>query len=438
MLLGLQHIHSKGIIYRDIKLENVLLGSDGHCKISDLGLAVRSKTKVRGYAGTPGYTAPEVCLQQRYDKKADLFSFGVMVYRFLSGRKPFQSRSKNKEAEKKKKKKNDGHRTGNELDKNVVSMEPEYPDRYFNPSARSLLKGLMCKNPKFRLSEIEEVKNHPWFTTRIDFGLLESGNLTPPYTPNQDEINADSLRHIGRPTNDEKYKDVTITKAFEKSLSEFPFFSQNAMQREIVDVFETVQQHYDFESFVNKISSTNQETESYSLSELASITSFDEIEKYTQAMMQKKEKGDLDAFIPSYYLMDDHNNLSGNDNITVSRASSHESSSEMIGHHYDNHNAKYNVVNTEVSSSSKVKAKRTVSNNNRTTSHDKESSHRNITESSVSHSGGAVDVDDKYQIKSANEHEMTPIKENKKSGLVASDRIEAPKNTNQCLRCVIL
>eukprot|EP01084_Bolivina_argentea_P017258 32235_1 len=96
VLLGLQHIHSKGIVYRDIKLENVLLGSDGNCKISDLGLAVRSKKHVRGYAGTPGYTAPEVCLQQSYHFKADFFSFGVMIYRFLSGRKPFQIKTKNK------------------------------------------------------------------------------------------------------------------------------------------------------------------------------------------------------------------------------------------------------------------------------------------------------------------------------------------------------
>ncbi|ETO03866.1 rhodopsin kinase, partial [Reticulomyxa filosa] len=87
VLLGLEHIHSKGIIYRDLKLENVLLDSRGHCKISDLGLAVKMETGgVRGYAGTPGYTAPEVVLSLHYDTIADFFSFGVMIYRFLCGK----------------------------------------------------------------------------------------------------------------------------------------------------------------------------------------------------------------------------------------------------------------------------------------------------------------------------------------------------------------
>jgi serine/threonine protein kinase len=55
VLLGLEHVHSNNVIYRDMKLENVLLDSTGHCKISDLGLAVITKTKIKGYAGTPGY-----------------------------------------------------------------------------------------------------------------------------------------------------------------------------------------------------------------------------------------------------------------------------------------------------------------------------------------------------------------------------------------------
>lgn len=69
-----------------MKLENVLLDEKGHCRISDLGLAVLTKGRVKGYAGTPGYTAPEVIVMQPYDKACDFFSYGVMVYRFLSGK----------------------------------------------------------------------------------------------------------------------------------------------------------------------------------------------------------------------------------------------------------------------------------------------------------------------------------------------------------------
>lgn len=55
VLLGLEHVHNSGCIYRDMKLENVLLDHAGHCRLSDLGLAVVTKVKIKGYAGTPGY-----------------------------------------------------------------------------------------------------------------------------------------------------------------------------------------------------------------------------------------------------------------------------------------------------------------------------------------------------------------------------------------------
>jgi serine/threonine protein kinase len=90
VLLGLEHVHNASIIYRDMKLENVLLDHLGHCRISDLGLAVVTKTKIKGYAGTPGYTAPEMIKNKLYGPSADIFSFGVMLYRMLCGSKPFK------------------------------------------------------------------------------------------------------------------------------------------------------------------------------------------------------------------------------------------------------------------------------------------------------------------------------------------------------------
>ena len=167
VLLGLEHIHSKSIIYRDMKLENVLLDEKGHCRISDLGLAVQTKDKVKGYAGTPGYTAPEVILMQPYDKTCDFFAFGVMIYRFLCGKKPFGS-----------------HIGTADLDKNVLQAKPEFGDDYFSPMAKSLLEGLMEKDPTQRLGAngIDEIKQHAWFDP-MDWGLLEAGYLVPPFVP---------------------------------------------------------------------------------------------------------------------------------------------------------------------------------------------------------------------------------------------------------------
>ena len=74
-----------------MKLENVLLDRYGNCSLSDLGLAVAAKQVRKGYAGTPGYTAPEMVAQHPYDKRVDFFSYGVMVFRFLSGKVTYNS-----------------------------------------------------------------------------------------------------------------------------------------------------------------------------------------------------------------------------------------------------------------------------------------------------------------------------------------------------------
>ncbi|CEP03536.1 hypothetical protein PBRA_009421 [Plasmodiophora brassicae] len=231
ILLGLEHLHSK-----DVKLENVLLDEKGHCRISDLGLAVLTKGRVKGYAGTPGYTAPEVIVMQPYDKACDFFSYGVMVYRFLSGKKPF------------------GPHTGStDLDKNVLNAEVEYSDEYFSSTAKSLLQGLLQKDPTQRLGVrgIDEIKQHPWFDS-VDWGLLEAGYLSPPFVPKLDEVNAESMRHMGRSTNDEKYRKVRLTDEFQKSLSNFPFKSYHALQREIVEVLERADEGVNFEKFAPK------------------------------------------------------------------------------------------------------------------------------------------------------------------------------------------
>eukprot|EP00484_Ammonia_sp_Unknown_P018451 CAMPEP_0197040342 /NCGR_PEP_ID=MMETSP1384-20130603/17069_1 /TAXON_ID=29189 /ORGANISM="Ammonia sp." /LENGTH=646 /DNA_ID=CAMNT_0042471083 /DNA_START=151 /DNA_END=2091 /DNA_ORIENTATION=+ len=241
VLLGLDHIHSKGIIYRDLKLENVLVDEKGHCKISDLGLAVRMNNDlVKGYAGTPGYTAPEVVLSHYYDHIVDFFSLGVMIYRFLCGKKPFQSKRRHHNRHGENRQENQRRRT-TELDRNVVEMEPDFPSQYFVPSAKSILKGLLCKNPKKRMGAngIDEIKQHPWFDT-IDFGLLEAGYLDPPFVPSLDEIHAEQQQHIGRPPKDEIYEREKLRPEFDEQLKGFPYASKMTIQEEIVEVLRKV------------------------------------------------------------------------------------------------------------------------------------------------------------------------------------------------------
>lgn len=240
ILLGIQHIHEKGIIYRDLKLENVLMDDRGHVKISDLGLAVSiSDGLVRGYAGTPGYTAPEVVLTQYYDQQVDFFSFGVVIYRSLCGKKPF---AKKKSNEQRQKEMDRLRKTSVELDRNVIEMIPPFENpKYFTPTIRNLCRGLLNKNPKYRLGAngFDEIKEHPWYDC-IDWALLEAGYLEAPFTPPMDEVHAEQQQYIGRPPDDDKYAKIKITDDFNDSLREFAFKSNKVIQSELVDVLEKV------------------------------------------------------------------------------------------------------------------------------------------------------------------------------------------------------
>lgn len=99
VILGLDHMHRRFIVYRDLKPANILLDENGHVRISDLGLACDfSKKKPHASVGTHGYMAPEVLSKGTpYDSSADWFSFGCMLYKLLKGHSPFrQHKTKDK------------------------------------------------------------------------------------------------------------------------------------------------------------------------------------------------------------------------------------------------------------------------------------------------------------------------------------------------------
>ena len=233
VLLGLEHIHRMSIIYRDMKLENVLLDERGHCKISDLGLAVVTKVKIKGYAGTPGYVAPEMIKNKLYGVSCDIFSYGVMLYRMLCGAKPFKGK------------------VDRELDRSVLEKKPLFPKDLFSSEAGSLLTGLLAKRPEQRLGcgerGVTEIKEHPFFA-QIDWGLLESGYLDPPFVPNKFDVNAASLKDIGD-FDRTKYRTVKLDERFKARTRTFDWLNTAALQDEMVQVLEKADQHTAFHKF---------------------------------------------------------------------------------------------------------------------------------------------------------------------------------------------
>jgi len=92
LVLALEHLHKLGVIYRDLKPENVLIGADGHIKITDFGLSkvgVGFGQKAFTFCGTAEYVAPEIVDGVGHGKSVDWWTLGALIYEMASGRPPF-------------------------------------------------------------------------------------------------------------------------------------------------------------------------------------------------------------------------------------------------------------------------------------------------------------------------------------------------------------
>ncbi len=180
IMLGLKHLHEKGIVYRDLKPENVLIDESGHLKIGDFGLAkhLHMNHTGSGYlrtgsiCGTRNYLPPEMLYGKPYSMEADMWSLGVMLYRMLCGCFPF-----------------DASRT-KEVFKLVRNEHPIMP-AVLTPEARSLLGKLLAKEPDSRLT-IREAMEHPFFTS-LDFDKMLKLQSAPSLKMNVSKNPIDTL-----------------------------------------------------------------------------------------------------------------------------------------------------------------------------------------------------------------------------------------------------
>ncbi|XP_055843889.1 putative protein kinase C delta type homolog isoform X2 [Episyrphus balteatus] len=170
IISGLKFLHKKGIIYRDLKLDNVLLDFDGHVRIADFGmckLQIYLDKTADSFCGTPDYMAPEIIKGDKYNQNVDWWSFGVLLYEMLIGQSPFSGCDED------------------ELFWSICNEIPWFPV-YITSEATSILKGLLEKDYTRRVgsqySPAGDICDHIFFKD-IDWGLLEKRQLSPPFKP---------------------------------------------------------------------------------------------------------------------------------------------------------------------------------------------------------------------------------------------------------------
>lgn len=167
---ALGYLHEHDIIYRDLKLENLLLGRDGHIKIADFGLCkdnIRFTDTTRTFCGTPEYLSPEVIEDNQYGRAVDWWSLGVLLYEMMCGSLPFNNR------------------TTDLLFREILLKPVSFPATLSEP-AKHFLNGLLIKDPTKRLGggpdDAREIMIHPFFRGLNWQDLLEK-KIAPPFIP---------------------------------------------------------------------------------------------------------------------------------------------------------------------------------------------------------------------------------------------------------------
>ena len=151
VILALEHLHSKGIIYRDLKPDNIIIAEDGHLKLTDFGLSKENadtEFTSNSFVGTYAYAAPEVLKNKPHGKSLDWYLLGALLYEFLVGVPPFWSQ--NQEI----------------MNENIMNGAIKLP-RFLSANASDLILRLRKRNPMERIGAgpegAAEIKAHPFF-----------------------------------------------------------------------------------------------------------------------------------------------------------------------------------------------------------------------------------------------------------------------------------
>mmetsp|Transcript_37269 Transcript_37269/g.89092 ORF Transcript_37269/g.89092 Transcript_37269/m.89092 type:complete len:730 (+) Transcript_37269:51-2240(+) len=154
VLLALEHLHERRVVYRDLKPENVVLDDEAHAVLTDFGLSKEGVDKFGGtksFCGSVAYLAPEILTRSGHGRNVDLYGLGVLLFEMMEGQPPYYSRDRDT------------------LFRNIVTAPLQAPSRCSSRCA-DLIKALMQRDPAKRIGkrQTSEVRSHPFFAG-IDF-----------------------------------------------------------------------------------------------------------------------------------------------------------------------------------------------------------------------------------------------------------------------------
>lgn len=176
IVVGVTELHRHGFVFRDLKLENILVDLNGHIRLTDFGLAGKFRTgkwddrSITDISGTAIYQAPEILANKGHGRVVDWWALGILAYVMLTGRPPFSSEG-------------DRATLYDRIQNQTLNLDEDERLSHVSKECKEFIGSLLEKNPALRLGsedDARDVQQHPFFAD-LDWEALLRFELEPPF-----------------------------------------------------------------------------------------------------------------------------------------------------------------------------------------------------------------------------------------------------------------